>query len=165
MRADDPLALVYDFHVDLTRFAEATEAELTALVQEAASTAGEAIVVGNQFGPGVPVDTGFARASFRVGINDAVDGPASPPTAPSGRAPGTTLYTDAFDVSPVMGAKLGDTIYITTPTEYAQYLEFEPKTRRYGPRAGSSTVFIDPVVARFPQIVDDAADRVGFGGR
>ncbi len=160
----DPLALVYDFEADLTRFADATDEQLTAILQESAETAAEAITVGNQYGPGVPVDTGFARASFRVGINDAVDGPTDRPwISRKVTKPGTQVFTDVPNLSAIAGAKLGDSIFVTTSAEYPQYLEFEPKRRRYGANAGASTVFIDPVEQRFGQIVDDAADRVGYG--
>ena len=60
-------------------FKDDVEGKATLTLQEAADTAAEAIVVGNEFGPGVPVDTGFARSSFRVALNEAVDGPSQPP--------------------------------------------------------------------------------------
>ncbi|MBY0490624.1 MAG: hypothetical protein K2R93_12350 [Gemmatimonadaceae bacterium] len=160
----DPLALVYDFEADLSRFGDAVENGATLVLREAGDTTAEAIVIGNQYGPGVPIDTGWARASFVAALNEPAEGRGERPfisrkVNPAGRV----LFPETIDLAPIGRAQLGDAIYITTVVEYAQVLEFQPKTRRYGPNAGRSTVFIEPVHARFGAIVDDAADRVGYG--
>lgn len=162
--ADSQEALVYDFRVSLEQFGELTEQQATTILHESAETVAEAIIVGNEFGPGVQVDSGFARSSFRIGINQPVGGDiVRPKLSRRVTKPGTQVFNNPPDLAPIESAKLGDEIFITTPVEYPQYLEFEPKTRRYGKNAGASTVFIEPVEARFEQIVDNAADRAGFG--
>lgn len=159
----DPNALVYDFVADLTRFGDEIADGATKVLQEAAQTTAEAITIGNQFGPGIPVDTGFARASFRVGVGSPADGPSEAPPRPKGLPAGVRAFDTPIDMGPIGRAALGDALYITTQVEYAQVLEFEAKRRRFGANAGASTEFLEPVEARFTQIVDDAADRVGYG--
>lgn len=135
----------------------ARDAMLT--IREAAETAAEAVAIGNEFGPGIPRDTSFAAASFRMGLNRPVDGPR--------------LGIPGVDYAPYLKPNLAlanrftldDRLYFTTVAEYAQYLEELPLQRRAGEYAGRSTAFIAPVEQRWPAIVDDAADRVGFGKR
>lgn len=162
--ARDPQQLVYDFQLDLSRFGDEVEDGALKVFHESAQQVAEAIVVGNQYGPGVAVDTGFARSSFRIGVNAPVDGPSVRPFI-SRRVtrPGVERFPAALDLAPIGAAQLGDVVYITTQVNYAQHLEFEAKRRRFGPYKGRSTAFIDPVEARFDTIVDDAADRVGYG--
>jgi len=162
--ARDPQQLVYDFQLDLSRFGDEVEGGALKMFHESAQQVAEAIVVGNQYGPGVPVDTGFARSSFRIGVNAPVDGPSLRPFI-SRRVtrPGVEIFPAALDLAPIGTAQLGDILYITTPAVYPQYLEFTPKRRRFGPHKGQTTEFIAPVEARFDAIVDDAADRVGYG--
>lgn len=160
----DPLALVYDFEADLSRFGDEVENGATLVLQEAGRQTAFAITIGNEFGPGVPIDTGWLRSSFVAALNDPGSGRGERPfisrkVNPAGRV----LFPELIDVGPISSAKLGDAIYLTTITEYAQFLEFLPKTRRGGPNKGKSTEFLAPVEARFNQIVDDAAARVGYG--
>lgn len=144
-------------------FREDVEGRATAAFQEAAQLTAEAIVVGSQYGPGAPLDTGFLRASFRVSRNRPDDGPTTPPPTP-GRTPGDApLYPTTVDTSPAATARLGETIYITTAAEYAVYLEEGDLTRRHGPLAGAPTPFVGPVEARWAAILDDAARRAGYG--
>ncbi len=161
--ASDPLALVDDFRADLSAFGDEVTNGATRVLQEGTETTFEAIALGNEFGPGVPVDTGFAGASFRVGINQPEEGPSEPPGRIPGRQPGVPVMTPINASIPIARVALGDSVYITTVAEYPQYLEFEPKRRRYGPNKGRSTEFLDPVEARFASIIDDAATRVGYG--
>lgn len=153
-----------DFTAELMAFSDASILEAEWVLRDAAAVAAEAVVIGNEYGPGVPVDLGFARSSFRVGINNIEDGPTVPPARPKGHKPGDgPIIAEEFDASPIQGAKLGDVIYVTTGVEYTEYLEDGGMARRFGPNAGADTVFIAPVEARWPQIVEDAARRHGFG--
>jgi hypothetical protein len=171
----DPLALVYDFEADLNRFGDLVEETATDVLRTVGRTTAEAIAYGNLYGPGVPVDTEWTRSSFAAGLNvpaaTAVERPKealvasktsrylkSPTAVKSGRG---QIFTTPPDFAAIDLAQLGDTIFITTASGYAPYLELNPKTRRYGPGPGSSTVFLEPVEQRFPAIVDDAAARVG----
>jgi hypothetical protein len=144
-------------------FRDDVEGRGTAAFQEAAQQAAEAIIIGSQYGPGAPLDTGFLRASFRVSRNRPEDGPSEAPPTP-GRQPGAPpIFTTTPDTSQVATAVLGDEVFITTVAEYAQHLEENGLTRRNGPRAGQPTEFIAPVEARWPAILDDAARRAGYG--
>lgn len=156
---NDALALVYDFDVALEKFSGLTTQQATLVLQEAATTTLEAIVIGNSFGPGVPVDTGWLRASFAAGINSPSANLNSNPTPPQSRGKGSPMpFT--MDIQEILRAELGDAIYLTTATEYGAFLEFQPGIRRYGPNPGTSTEFLAPVEARFSQIVDDAVRRI-----
>lgn len=162
--ANDPQQLIYAFRADLEAFGADVEAGGLAVFHEAAEQVADALINGNQYGPGVPVDTGFARASFRVGLNAPAEGPTERPFISRRVAkPGTVRFPAAPDLSAITQAVLGDTLYITTQAGYPAFLEFEPKRRRFGRTAGQSTEFIAPVESRWPQIVQDAADRTGFG--
>jgi len=156
---------VPDFSRDLRLFVdEDVRGGATAVLREAAQTVAEAIVVGNAFGPGVPVDTAFLRASFRVAQGAPVDGPTEPPPRSPERAPGAPVFDAPFDVSAAATVPLGTELFITTAVEYAAYLEEGANmARRFGVNAGASTPFIAPVEARWERIVDDAARRVGYG--
>lgn len=144
-------------------FRDDVEGRGTAAFREAAALTAEAIVVGNQYSIGAPLDTGFLRASFRVSRRRPEDGPTERPPAP-GRQPGDApLYPTTIDTSPAATARLGEDVYITTAAEYARYLEENGLTRRHGPDAGRPTEFIAPVEARWPLILDDAARRAGYG--
>ena len=175
---DDPNQMLYDFRLDLERFGAEVENGALKVFHAAAKSAAEAIVVGNDYGPGVPVDTGFARSSFGIGINSPAQGPTEPPLTALARGIGGNKYLARLQrvqtgkglgqistppMLGVSGAVLGDTVFITTMAKYPQYLEFYPKQRRFGKNKGASTEFIFPVEARWPQIVDDAAARVGYG--
>jgi hypothetical protein len=137
----------------------------TDTLQEAAQVASEAVVLGNAFGPGVPLDTGFLRASFRVSKNAPEDGPSVAPSVPGRKDGDPPLYPASLDTSAAQRAFLGDRIFCTTVAEYADPLENNGLTRRNGPpeNVGASTEFVRPVEARWEQIVDDAARRVGYG--
>lgn len=156
---------VRTFTSALFDFGEDVQADGVLIVREVADTTAEAIVFGNAFGPGVPVDTGFTRASFRVGRNEPVEGPTTHPPTPTGRTPGSAPLVDAnLDVAVLRDIVLGDTIYITTSlADVPEALETLGRSRRFGPHAGEDTAFIDPVETRFDAIVEDAAERVGWG--
>lgn len=153
--------MVRTFVADLRAFFEEdVEERATAVLREAGELVAEAIVIGNQYGPGAPVDTGFLRASFRVGIDAPMAGPTTRPATP-GRTPGQGATFSAPAIGPELaGVQLGQAIYITTNVEYAQYLEYLERNRRYGKFAGSSTRFIGPVELRWPRIVEDVVARV-----
>jgi hypothetical protein len=143
------------------------EGRATEALQDAAQIAAEAVVIGNMYGPGAPLDTGFLRASFRVSRNAPDDGPSTPPPTPAGRKAGDRPLFPVNRVNTRAAAtmKLGEDLFITTMAEYATYLEEGSMTRRHGPpqNVGTPTHFIAPVEARWPQILDDAARRAGYG--
>lgn len=168
---------LYEFRLQLERFGAIVESGAQRVLHEAASIAAQAIIVGNEYGDGVAVDTGFARSSFGVGINMPAQGPSEPPLKTIQRVDGSKYLHRTVDVGENQGlgqlppgttrditrAELGDTIFINTMAAYPEYLENSPKTRRFGKHKGKTTEFIAPVEARWPQIVDEAARRVGYG--
>lgn len=137
----------------------------TSVFQDAAQVTAEAVVLGNQFGPGAPLDTGFLRASFRVAKNAPEDGPSEATDIPGRKDGDSPIYPATLDTSAAASAFLGDQVFCTTIAEYADYLEEGGLTRRNGPpeNIGAPTPFVAPVEARWLQIVDDAARRVGYG--
>ena len=153
--------LLREFQADLTRFGADVDGRATLVFRDACATTAEAIVIGNQYGPGAPLDTGFLRASFQIGRNTPVDGPSTRPSM-KGRTKTARLFEDALDLGEIASFTLDDVCFVTTSAEYAEYLEFNGLTRRNGAHVGQDTAFVAPVADRFAQIVDDAAARVGF---
>lgn len=134
-------------------------------LETAAGLAAEAVVVGNTFGPGAPVDTGFLRASFRVSKNQPDDGPSTPPELPGRQAGDPPVFDTRLSATRGVRLRFGDLLYVTTMAEYAIYLEEGGMLRRNGPPelVGTPTPFVAPVEARWPAIVETAARRNGFG--
>jgi hypothetical protein len=156
-----------EFKAELKKFKFNVQDGGTRFIQEAAQQAGEALVIGSQYGPGVPgPDTGFARASFRVGRNAAADGPTNPPRGLKGVSRGgSPTYRAALSTAKIARFQLGDLLYITTDAAYAIHLEDGVRTRRTGPSSnrGRSTQFVDPVVRSWDAIARDAERRSRFG--
>ncbi len=160
-------ALFREFTSELFKFGdEDVEGRGTAMFRECAQVTAEAIVIGNAYGPGTPLDTGWLRASFRVSESVPEDGPGERPALP-GREPGSgTVFASALDTSAAARAKLGNSVFVSTMAPYAGDLEEGAGlVRRNGPpeNIGAPTPFIAPVEARFGQIAEDAARRVGYG--
>lgn len=157
--------MVREFRSALFAFDGETRGQAVDVFREAAQTTAEAIVIGNAFGPGAPLDTGFLRASFRVALNSPEDGP-SVGAKVSGREPGASpIYAESLDTSNAARAQLGDDVFITTMAEYAVALEEGNGLRRNGPseNVGTPTPFVAPVEFRFDAIVEDAGRRLGYG--
>lgn len=152
-----------EFTAQLNAMAADLVGRLDTIYSEAIETAAEAVVLGNGFGPGVPVDTGFLRASFRLGIGAPEDGPTTPPADAARGA-----FAAPLDLSAVANVTVEKPVFLTTMAEYAEYLEDGTGNRRtpeeqlknlkgtMGP-----TEFIEPVIARWDAIVDDAVRRTG----
>ncbi len=157
--------MLKEFTDQLRGFGQDVERVGAATFEAAAEATAEAVVIGNQFGPGAPLDTGFLRASFRVSRTRPEDGPSVAPPVTGRKDGDPPIYPTTLDTSAISSAALGDEIYCTTVAEYADYLEVGGLTRRNGPpeNRGASTQFVAPVEARWLQIVDDAARRVGYG--
>lgn len=146
------------FSADLKNFGIEVEADARRVFHAAAEDVAEAIVIGNRYGPGVPTDTGFLRSSFRVGIG----APAAGPSRTLGNGiPGS--FPAAVLGPAILRAPLDQPLFITTNVDYAEYLQFLPLTRRFGPSQGQSTVFLRPVESRWDNIVLDNMRRLGIG--
>jgi hypothetical protein len=161
-------ATVKDFTVDLSRFKKVVQLRSEIVMRGAALDAAEALVIGSKHAPGAPgPDTGFLRASFRVGIGKPVDGPTTPdPEIISKHATGDSLpYAEPLDTAAIAGAGLNSEVFVTTSAEYAEYLEDLPRIRRTGPEAlrGAPTQFVAPVSASWPRIVRENARAAAAG--
>lgn len=179
---------------ELREFADKDVSEkATITLQEAAQRTFEAVSIGNAFGPGAPVQYGFLRASFSIGLGSPEDGPSTPPHLTRNtknakarkqriakrKAQGLIVakrrrdtskrdipvYPPNTDFSALASLQLGVLAYYTTMAFYAEFLETLGLTRRHGPpqNIGRSTTFVAPVEARFDDIVQDAAKRAGYG--
>lgn len=134
------------FQADLKFFGDDAVRIATLILQDAAEVAAEAVVVGNEFGLGTPLETGILRGSFRVSLNT--------PELEDGEGGGV------FDTSAIARATLSDTIYVTSGNPYGGFLEDNNYTRRHGEHIGSPTPFIHPVEEQFTRIVNRSAVRV-----
>lgn len=139
------------------------------VLSEAASMAAETLIIGSRFGPGAPgPDTGFLRASFRVGIRGPANGPSEPPPGLRGESRGgAALYPPMLETARLASPTVGVAIYCTSAVRYGAYLEGSGKRRRTGPSSlrGSSTDFVAPVERAWPRIVLDASRRYRRGRR
>lgn len=156
------MSTVAEFTLDLEAFGVAVEADATAVLREAAELTAEAIALGNQYGPGAPVDTGFLRASFRASVGAPASGPTTAPRRQKRRPGSAPVAAPTFGPA-LASATLDQPLYITTNVGYAQFLELLERRRRYGRFAGQSTVFVRPVELRWPRIVEDTMRRLGVG--
>lgn len=68
------------------------------------------VIGGGSYGPGTPVDTGFARASWRIGLNR--------PGAALGSARPNQIVTS------LAGARAGDKLILSNNTKYIRRLEY-----------------------------------------
>lgn len=155
------MSLIENFLVDLHAFDGRITEDMTTVLRETAAVVAEAIVVGNAYGPGAPVDTGFLRSSFQVTLNNPATGPSEPPARPAGRRLGDPpIYTTIPDLRAADRAQVTDVVYVTTPASYAEYLEYDNLERRFGPFRGQPTAFVRSVALRFDRIVEDTLRRV-----
>lgn len=86
------------------------------VAQQMAFIVAEAVVVGNQYGPGTPVDTGFARANWATSLNSEPSGELTE------RPEGDAKYPTPEITVP--GMKLGDVFRMANNAVYAGSLEF-----------------------------------------
>jgi hypothetical protein len=153
------------FSAQLDRMLRDVEDRLDEVWRTATLTAAQAVVEGNAFGPGVPVDTGQLRASWRIGVGRPEDGPSAPIESDAvGDGPMMLAF---LDLGVLKRATTDDVIWLTTMFPYAVHLEMGSGNRRTAEeqlknRKGSlgPTVFLEPVVSRWEQIVFDALRRL-----
>lgn len=111
------------FNADLSKFEQTLAGRQDELVKNVALALANEVMVGGDFSPGTPVDTGFALNSWVVGIN-AIAAPRQPPTPPSTsfKLP-VVVTTRPAAITAAMEAKLGDEVYVTSNCEYIEELE------------------------------------------
>lgn len=112
------------FNASIAQWLKKLEQEqLPTLIKHVGFEVGENIVVGGEFGPGTPVDTGFCRSNWITELNH-------PPEVsellqrPKGDKP-QSLRDPVSNMAMVMeGVKPGDAIYYVNPVVYAIPLEY-----------------------------------------
>ena len=125
---------------------------LDTVTREVAFDLAENIIVGGAYAPGTPVDTGFARASWHVGINTPVE-PHQPPDNP-GRA--VTPLDPVYTFVQLQSVRGGDVVYLNSNTVYMRFLEF-------GSSAQAPGGFIRLTLNARDLIVRDAVQRARSG--
>lgn len=113
------------FSLNIAKFVEKTKTKADLVLKSVGFEALSAVVVRS------PVDTGFFRASWRVGINDVdLSTPGSPGRTKAERdavrsvlGAGGGVAAVGTGAAKIAEAKFGDTINITNNVEYAEALE------------------------------------------
>jgi hypothetical protein len=125
------------------------------LVRAVASTTGEALVVGNDYGPGTPVDTGNARGHWYTTIGEGEAGGS--PHPPSGHEGAAVLTHQAMDNVALAAAavRAGDVISFNNDAEYIEELN-------HGHSAQAPQGMTDVVAMNFERIVADEGRRLGI---
>lgn len=100
------------------------------------------------FGPGTPVDTGFARASWYIGVNDN----GSPPALAKGAKVDWSSIL-AQSVVSLSNAKIGDTIWLMNNCVYIRRLE-------YGHSQQAPQGMVRVTLANYKAIADATAKRI-----
>ncbi len=106
-------------HLDTSR-ADAL-ARTRRVIQRVAYTCAENIVVGGEYAPGTPVDTGLARSSWHIQLNNRALPPmrSAPVRGHSGAVRGEVPGT-----ATVASFGLGDVLYILNNVAYIRSLEY-----------------------------------------
>lgn len=149
---------VLAFKAQLKTFDELLRGRLDLVTQETALVVMENVVVGGEYGPGSPVDTGYFRSAWVVGINDVPVG-----GDPTGRARTTDdgegpLYPIAMPSEMTLalaGVKAGDVITGLNPAVYGIPLEYG-----HSPQAESPPGIVRGVLAQGQAIVDAVVAKV-----
>ncbi len=144
---------VRKFEAKLKEAMAQREAYHTEVFRESLRTVYGALVGPSSYGPGVPVDTGTLRANFGIGVG--------------------SLESATLGSADIERVTLEDAVFLVNTMAYAVPVE-EGRTR-YGdvmrrrtaeqqlkrlPGTGEVTTFVDPVVRRWPQIVEDVILRL-----
>jgi len=116
-------AAAQQFSVDLERLVQRVEDRTTEIYRRIALELFRQIIFGGNGSPGVPVDTGFARASFVISLNGSPSF-RQPSRRPSGERGG--VDGSGFDETQgrVAEATLSDSITLSSNCEYVPLLEF-----------------------------------------
>jgi len=87
-------------------------------IQELCLVVAQNIVVGGQFSPGTPVDTGYARSSWWIAVNSDTGESAVLGLNDKGAAAMEQITLR------ILGVKSGDIVYLLTNTVYMRPLEY-----------------------------------------
>lgn len=150
-----------EFVASLRGVEQLPEEQATPLLRQSAQTVAEGVIVGNEYGPGTPVDTGWARANWFVSVGAAEPGrhPRLDPAAPAPTQPGGAAAEAAeavtFAALAIVGAQLGQPIHIVNDVPYIEALND-------GHSRQAPAGMVDPVVAQWDTIVDREGAKLGI---
>ena len=151
-----------EWRVGVARFNKLIDQRTDEVQRGAALLVAEAVSTGlGRFRlPGTPVDTGFARSSWRVGVNaDPQFGPAKNPSTVKKGERGAGGRFLAWKVPPpdfgpaVLSVTAADTVMIATNVPYMPRLE-------YGHSAQAPQGFVRLTVAAFPRLIKSVMARL-----
>jgi hypothetical protein len=143
-----------EFNASLERYAKQLAPFLDEVVQNVGFEVFENIVVGGEFAPGTPVDTGFARNSWWVSLGNP--GLPRQPVLPEERVAVDITSIDA--AHPVIAqAHAGLDLWLLSNTAYMLDLE-------YGHSAKAPQGMIRLTLAQAQEIVDKIARAMGATG-
>ncbi len=143
-----------EFTAAVTKFIDTTKIDHDKVVREVAFDLRDNVIVGGEFSPGTPVDTGFARANWWMDVN----GSGTPPETKE-RVEGTSLdSTERLnDIGlSIAGLKAGDVFGLNNGAEYIEDLEF-------GHSGQAPEGMVRVAVAAGQEILDQAVKRVANG--
>ncbi len=152
-------ATIEQFLGELTQWQEQVREKADLLPQAVAQTVFNEVSSGGKYGPGTPVDTGFARSSWDGGVGAIPNNPAA----------GSPEEAEARTLAAIATAKAGDTIYLSNNAPYIKRLEYgfvgEDSLGRYYVGFGPKSVngrswqapngFVRLVLAQAQAVVDE----------
>src|SRR5690242_13093678 len=139
--ADDPDS----FKATIDNWVKQTPERILAVFKQSAQKVASLAIVGP---PGVPIDTGFARASVRASLSEMPAANQEQPPKPKDHVHGQIIYPyDGSQISlTIANAKIDSTIFIGFTAAYALALE-------YGHSSQAPTGFLRVAAEQWPQIV------------
>lgn len=115
---------VQTFAADVDRFESALNGRLDELTRNLGFAAAEALIVGNKYSPGTPVDTGFARNSWAVGLNAEPDFPQAPAPPTDTKGEPVSVSSPETTHAVIAEATAQDLVFIESNCVYMEALEF-----------------------------------------
>lgn len=140
-----------DFVASIDRFIDKMDGRLDELVMNVGFVLAENVIVGGQYSPGTPVDTGFARESWWVDF-ELTGSPPGPQAMASGQAALDQATLRLLDV------KCGGIVYLLNNAAYIKALE-------YGHSQQAPAGMVRLAAASGQRIVDQVAKQMTAGGK
>lgn len=140
------------FQADLAKWDPLIRGRVGTVKRRVATVLAQNVIMGGPYGPGTPVDTGFARASWWISIG-TTERSSSGPVMPPGKRTKDEFGdgSAAFATAMIMLAGVragGGTVYILNSAAYIVALEF-------GWSAQAPVGMVRIVLSAFQGIVDD----------
>lgn len=146
---------VEKFVVDLSKVRQQMRDRTDEAFRHVCLRAAENIIVGGKYSPGTPVDTGFARNSWTVGINDPN---VARQAAARQDAEDADVEVNSLDEAQlrILGAKAtnGDVVYLVSNAVYMRALEF-------GHSQQAPNGMVRLTMANIDRIAADVASEMG----